>query len=113
MLPILFQYSNRNRKSYSSRWRTLAITLLLLYFLLFSVFALFHAYAANELDSSHGCNIGQWIHLGLQAAVFFLLVVGAALTADFHGSAPLLFVKTLLWSDPFKRGPPLLPVLTR
>lgn len=110
MLPIALRSSNSKIRRYR---RSVAITLLLLYFLLFSVFALFHAYAANELDGSHGCNIGQWIHLGLQAAVFFLLVVGAALTSGFEGSAPLLFVKTLLWSDHFKRGPPLLPVLTR
>ena len=110
MLPILFPSSNRNTRR---RWRALAVTLLLLYFLLFSVFALFHAYAANELDGAHGCNIGQWIHLGLQAAVFFLLAAGAVLVFNFDGSVPLPFVKTLLWSDHFKRGPPLLPVFVR
>jgi hypothetical protein len=113
MLPILFRSTDRNLKSRPSRARTLAITLLLLYFLLFSIFALFHAYAANELDGAHGCNIGQWIHLGLQAAVFFLLMAGAAPAFGIAGSAPLPFVKTLLWSDHFKRGPPLLPVLVR
>lgn len=113
MLPILFRSTNRNLKSRSSRARTLAITLLLLYFLFFSIFALFHAYAANELDSAHGCNIGQWIHLGLQAAVFFLLIAGVALTSAFNGSAPLPFVKTFLCNDNSKRGPPLLPVPVR
>jgi hypothetical protein len=109
MLPFLPRFSNRKVR----RWRSLAIALLLLYFLLFSVFALFHAYAANELDGSHGCNIGQWIHLGLQAAVLFLFVVGSAPTFDIARSVPLLVVKTLLWSDHLKRGPPFLMVLSR
>lgn len=108
MRSLFSSFSNRQSRR---RWRALAVTLLLLYLLLFSVFALFHAYAANELDGSHGCNIGQWIHLSFHAAALFLLVVGAALVSNVDGSAPLPFVKTLLRSDPFKRGPPSCPVL--
>jgi len=108
MRTIPLPFSNRQSRR---RWRALAITLLLLYLLLFSVFALFHAYAANELDGAHGCNIGQWIHLSFHAAVLFLMVVGAALLFNVDGSAPLPFVKILLRSDPFKRGPPSCPVL--
>ena len=104
MLPLLLPFSNRKTRR---RWRSLAVTLLLLYFLLFSVFALFHAYAANELDGSHGCSIGQWIHLSLQAAPLFLFLVGTALLFGIDRSATLLFVKTLLGNEHFKRGPPL------
>jgi len=109
MQSILLPFSNRQNRR---RWRAVAITLLLLYLLLFSAFALFHAYAAGELDGSHGCTIGQWIHLSLQAAVLVHLVVGAALLSDLGGSAALPFVKIVLWNDPFKRGPPPLPVFT-
>lgn len=105
MMIIPLSFSNRKSQF---RWRSLGITLFIVYLLLFSVFALFHAYAANELDSSNGCDIGEWIHLGLQAAVFFVLVVASTLLFDLDRSPALPFVKTLLWSDPFKRGPPLL-----
>jgi cytochrome c biogenesis factor len=108
MSSVLLSLSNRQNRR---RWRSLAITLLLLYLLLFSIFALFHAYAANELDGAHGCNIGQWIHLSFHAAVLFLMVVGTLLLFDIGGSAPLPFVKTLLWSDRFERGPPSFPAL--
>jgi|GEM_PF-3598427 len=90
-----------------ARWRSLGITLLLFYFLFFSVFALFHIYAANELDGAHGCDIGQWIHLGLQAAIFFSLVVVSLLLFEIDRSPLLPFVKTFLRSNRFKRGPPL------
>lgn len=94
-----------NRKA-RLRWRSLGITLLLVYLLLFSIFSLFHAYAANELDGSHGCNIGQWIHLGQQAAIFFLFAVVSVLLFDIDRNPTLLFVKTLLDPNHFKRGPP-------
>ncbi|MBI3805409.1 MAG: hypothetical protein HY282_16805 [Nitrospirae bacterium] len=109
MLNLLLPFSHRKSRR---RWRTVGITLLLLYFLLFSIFSLFHAYAANELDGAHGCSIGQWIHLGLQAALFFFLVVLSTLLFDIDRSPALLLVKTLLWSDPFKRGPPRLSLST-
>ena len=106
LIPLLF--SNRKARL---RWRSVGITLLLIYLLLFSVFALFHAYVANELDDAYGCDIGQWIHLGQQAAVFFLLVVASVLLFNIDKSLALLVVKPILWSDHFKRGPPLLPVI--
>lgn len=34
---------------------------LVLYLALFSGFALFHAYAQNELTDPHGCLIGTWV----------------------------------------------------
>ena len=108
LIPFLF--SNRKARL---RWRSLGIALLLLYLLLFSIFSLFHAYAANELDGSHGCSIGEWIHLGQQAAAFFILVFVSVLLFEINRSATLLFVRTLLWRDHFERGPPLLPLLTR
>lgn len=108
LIPLLF--SNRKARL---RWRSLGITLLLLYFLLFSIFSLFHVYAANELDSSHGCSIGEWIHLGQQAAAFFILVFVSVLLFKIHRNTAPLFVRTLFSSDRFERGPPLLPLLTR
>src|SRR5579872_6813729 len=102
-MPLIPFFSS-NRKI--SRWRALAVTLLLLYLLLFSIFALFHAYAAGELDGSHVCTIGQWIHLSLQAAVLFFFVVTPAWLFEIHRATARSFVTTLLRSNPFKRGPP-------
>ncbi|MFY9269897.1 MAG: hypothetical protein WAO55_09150 [Candidatus Manganitrophaceae bacterium] len=48
---------------------------LVVYLLLFSGFALFHAYSENELVDPHGCAIGLWVQQS-QASLPFL----AALT---------------------------------
>ena len=54
---------------------------LILYLLLFSSFALFHAYTNNEISNPQGCQIGLWVQQGqvaLQAdlvLVPFLLVL--------------------------------------
>ncbi len=47
------------------------------YLLLFSAFALFHAYANNELADTHGCQIGLWVQHGqvLTFAVFLFSTV--------------------------------------
>lgn len=41
---------------------------LVLYLALFSGFALFHAYAQNELTDPHGCLIGTWVQHANAAA---------------------------------------------
>jgi len=88
-----------------SRWRSVGTLLLLLYLFLFSIFASYHIYAANELGDPHGCSIGQWIHLSIQPAALFLFAV---YLVSFHSgkSASIFFVRTLLWDDCLKRGPP-------
>jgi len=48
----------------SPRLRTGFVRLVLgltLYLSLFSAFALYHAYANNELVDTHGCQIGEWV----------------------------------------------------
>jgi len=39
------------------------------YLLLFSSFALYHAYANNELIDSRGCQIGEWVQHGQTADI--------------------------------------------
>ena len=56
--------------------RLFFIFILVPYLFLFSSFALYHIYVANELDQSHGCDIGEWIHLGHQAVAALFLVSG-------------------------------------
>ena len=81
---------------------------LVVFLLLFSVFALYHVYAANELDNPHGCSIGEWVHLGQQAAVFLILFFAVYLLSCCPDKKVAIFlIRTLLWKDHLKRGPPL------
>jgi len=91
------------------RTRSLSITasLLLVYFLFFSVFALYHVYAANELDDPHGCPIGEWVHLGQQAAVSLLFFAVCLSSVNFNKKLVSLFAKNIFGDDHPKRGPPL------
>jgi hypothetical protein len=81
---------------------------LVLYLLLFSTFALYHAYAENELIDSHGCQIGQWVQ-HTQVTVIIVVFVSAAL-------APVLLSLPMFhcsYHRPFRataslRGPPSL-----
>jgi hypothetical protein len=80
---------------------------LVVYLLLFSVFALYHVYAANEWEDSHGCAIGEWVHLGQQAAVSLLLLSSVYLLLYLPNKhATIFFTRTLLWRNHLKRGPP-------
>ena len=47
----------------------------ILYLILFSSFALFHAYAQDELIDSHGCQIGQWVQHAQGAFQFSVLLL--------------------------------------
>ncbi|HEX9759086.1 MAG TPA: hypothetical protein VGB26_15025 [Nitrospiria bacterium] len=50
---------------------TYALTFVLsLYLLLFSSFALFHAYAQDEISDPQGCQIGLWVQHGEQLSQF-------------------------------------------
>ena len=64
---------------------------LAVYLLLFSTFALYHAYANDELVNSHGCQIGEWVLHGqadLVAAICCVagLVASAVLCCLDHDS---------------------------
>jgi hypothetical protein len=48
------------------------------YLLLFSAYALFHAYANDELNDTHGCQIGLWVQHG-QAFTFAVLLCSTVL----------------------------------
>jgi hypothetical protein len=96
-----------------TKFNSYVIAGLVVYLLLFSVFALYHVYVANELEDSHGCAIGEWVHLGQQAAVsFFLLFSVYLLSCCPDKNITIFLIRTLLWKDHPKRGPPptLLPI---
>jgi hypothetical protein len=48
------------------------------YLLFFSAFALFHAYANDELADTHGCQIGLWVQHG-QTLTFAVLLFSTVL----------------------------------
>ncbi len=82
-----------------------------LYLLLFSTFALFHAYANNELSDAHGCQIGMWVQHG-QAATLSVVLLSTALASLPYFNPPI----NLLNPSPFRstassRAPPLLTLL--
>lgn len=54
-----------------------------LYLFLFSSFALFHAYANDELTDPHGCQIGLWLQHG-HATLLSLLLLSAAIVCLFY-----------------------------
>ena len=56
---------------------------LIVYLLLFSTFALFHAYANNELTDTHGCQIGLWVQHG-QTITFALFLFSTALACSLY-----------------------------
>lgn len=73
------------------RMRRIAFVALAVFFIVFSSFAVFHAYANDELLDAHGCQIGQWVQHN-QSAVFSVVLISAALA-------------TLLYFDPTIRNP--------
>ncbi|MFQ5950301.1 MAG: hypothetical protein ACE5J1_06415 [Nitrospiria bacterium] len=58
---------------------SLLATGLVVYLLLFSSFALFHAYSENEIIDSHECAIGFWVQHG-QATFTFLVTLAVFLS---------------------------------
>lgn len=87
--------------------RNTAVFLLILHLLFFSAFALYHVYAANELEDSHGCVIGEWVHLGQQTAVVVLFLIVYLLGFDYHKSLVSQLQNYLLGDHHPKRGPPI------
>jgi hypothetical protein len=88
-------------------WITTGIAL---YLLIFSTFALYHAYANDELINSHGCQIGEWVQHGQTATVAIVLlsitlVPFRSFTPTIQRTSPKLFRSTASL-----RGPPQ-PVL--
>jgi hypothetical protein len=87
---------------------TLGLTL---YLLLFSAFALYHAYANNELIDSHGCQIGEWVQHA-QITVFSVVLASAIL-------APVLYLAPAArrvhpaprYASASLRGPPRMALL--
>ncbi len=77
------------------------------FLLLFSAFALFHAYANDELIDPNGCQIGQWVHNGqvVVAAVLSLSMALLVLGADVH--PPICLFSRLLGCRLLARAPPL------
>lgn len=85
-------------------------TVFVLYLILFSAFALFHAYENNELIDPHGCQIGQWVLQHGQGAVlsigFLLVVLGCAF---FPLWPPRLFLQHIVLLSLSARAPPSAP----
>jgi len=87
--------------------RLFFIFILISYLFLFSSFALYHIYVTNELDDSHGCSIGEWIHLGHQAAAA-LFITSSFLSSCIRPQHAVGFViAPLFYNSHLKRGPPL------
>ncbi|MEW6324744.1 MAG: hypothetical protein AB1515_05100 [Nitrospirota bacterium] len=76
------------------------------FLLIFSAFALFHAYAYDELADTHGCQIGQWVHQGhiVVAAAVILSMALRLLGADVH--PPIALVSRLIFCRLSARAPP-------
>lgn len=64
---------------------------LVVYLLLFSGFALFHAYSEDELIDPHGCAIGLWVQHG-QASLPFLAALALFLIHLTGNPLPRLFL---------------------
>ncbi len=104
MLRRLHRFTSSSNRT---RLQTAGVALLLAYLLLFSVFALFHVYGAGELDDAHGCAIGVWLHLSLQAALAILFQATLARTGTLHRVGPRPLFAAVSQYTPGKRGPPL------
>jgi hypothetical protein len=80
---------------------------LVLYLLLFSAFALYHAYADNELSDPHGCPIGLWLLHG-QVIILAVVLFSAVLARSFYYfCVSELFLRKLFASCLTARAPPL------
>lgn len=62
-----------------------ALLAFVLYLVLFASFAVFHAYANDELTDAHGCQIGLWVQHG-QTAVLSVVLVSAVLAWQFYSN---------------------------
>jgi hypothetical protein len=90
----------------SRRARSLFTAVLVAYILLFSAFALFHAYSENELSDSHECAIGMSVSHGqallpiLIALTLFLIPLTGAPILRFFFPVDLFSLQKAI------RGPP-------
>ncbi len=76
------------------------------YLLIFSIFALNHAYAENELLDTHGCAVGEWVQHGhatfeglASSAVIFSLVTK-------NESQAVSCFERITFAFDYSRGPP-------
>ncbi len=90
--------------------RSLIGTFLVIYILLFSGFALYHAYSEDELIDSHGCAIGIYIQHGdvvvvvlIASTIFWISLTRICSKDYFPDLYPYLQITT--------RGPPALSLL--
>ncbi|MBN4050037.1 hypothetical protein JYT17_00285 [Nitrospira defluvii] len=81
-------------------------TLLLLYFLVFSCFALYHAYSENEILDSHECAIGLWVQHGQATLTFFAALAVFLLAVSSNPIHRRSFIFQFQASQIFPRGPP-------
>jgi hypothetical protein len=88
------------------RMKRTALLAFVLYLLLFGSFAVFHAYANDELTDAHGCQIGLWVQHG-QTAVLSVVLISAVLASLFYSnpSSKASYVKPFR-STASLRGPP-------
>lgn len=80
-----------------------------LYLLLFSSFALYHAYANNELIDPHGCQIGEWVQHGQTAVIALAFAVSTLPVVRFLSCAsPHIAPILLVFGLPARAPPPAL-----
>jgi hypothetical protein len=98
-LPVMLRKANN--------FRVLVFIGLVLYLLLFSGFAVFHAYANDELFDPQGCNIGLWVQHG-QQVLLANLAVAFGLFVLFHlaDHSPFI-IPSWVFKDLSARAPPI------
>lgn len=69
----------------TTRTKRTALLVFVLYLLLFASFAVFHAYANDELTDAHGCQIGLWVQHS-QTAVLSVVLVSVVLASLFYSN---------------------------
>jgi hypothetical protein len=80
---------------------------LVFYLLLFSSFALFHAYANNELSNPQGCHIGLWVQHG-QATFLTIILLWTVFACSYYlPFSPDRLCHRLVVSGLTARAPPL------
>ncbi|MFQ5580334.1 MAG: hypothetical protein ACE5FZ_06955 [Nitrospiria bacterium] len=86
---------------------SLLATGLVIYLLLFSSFALFHAYSENEILDSHECAIGFWVQNSHVTLTFLVILAFFLLKISSNPIHQRSFILQLQTSQIVPRGPPL------
>jgi hypothetical protein len=87
--------------------RILVLTGLVLYLLVFSEWAVFHAYANDELSDPQGCNIGVWVQQGQQVLLANLSVAfGLFVLFDLADHFPTV-IQSWVFKGLSARAPPV------